>query len=349
MMAARWSRHWMVFLASFYISLGFLSLAGEASVVKHLPIVALIEYIPIQILKWNMKWVFVICLFVLPVFTVVFLSVPRIASQFESHLKAPIAWSTPFPVVLSAAWIVVFSFLALSEVRLLTSPASRVIFGVTLKPPSTQAVFLLWFYIPIVLAVAMCGGSRVGWIGSLLCGGAFWSSVFVGETQWYLLNEFEFLFLGTGWLFVVLSLLFHIPYFWQHQDWVQSRGLGRWQRLKTPLFAMLAVMLVVTMAGLHFLHFRPISRTYRKPSPALERWIELSQQEEDRKDILILGGTSVDAQGSFAIINDEVVQPGMLVNDYLLEEVADGRVRLSKGGATYWLDHEGNFEAVNSV
>ena len=57
----------------------------------------------------------------------------------------------------------------------------------------------------------------------------------------------------------------------------------------------------------------------------------------------------MDAQGSFAIINDEVVQPGMLVNDYLLEEVADGRVRLSKSGATYWLDHEGNFEAVNSV
>ena len=62
------------------------------------------------------------------------------------------------------------------------------------------------------------------------------------------------------------------------------------------------------------------------------------------KPELRLEGSSIDSQGTYAVIQGTIVQAGAVVNGYRIEEIQAHRVLVSKEGKKYWLDEKGNLK-----
>ena len=352
-----WARYWTFSIAFFYLCLGFLDFRDVLSIIDFIPIVPLVEYLPISFLRWNPSIVLVVSLFIFPLFVMVCLSLKRVAVKFESWLGGNLSWSAPSGVVLAAAFIFSYAFLANSQVSSFLGHEERRIFGFSLAPFYGQFLRYAEFCLPVILAFSLVSSGRLVWCLTLGFALYYWLPTLLNNGQLYYPNQFSFLFFGIGWFLVASVLLLHWRFFLQQAGWLERQTapkpsvdepfvLGDELQEKSSqnvfrtvvqnrVYLILISLLIggVIFGTVFYFWGGRESQTIQK----------IRAESVLTGPIFRLEGSSIDRQGAYAIINGNVVKGGAVIQGYRVEAIEAHRVLFSKDGKRYWLDDEGHF------
>ncbi len=392
------ARYFAFMVCCFYAMLGVLSLRGVASPIDFVPFVPLIEYIPSLVLNLDHEMISIVCFFVLPVLAALFLTSPKIAQGFDFELKGLYSWHAPILVMIASGFITSSALINLSRIDQFIHPESRVLFGFSLSASQNQILLGVEFMTPILIGFGLTFAQKWAWSSALLMAGSYWFPFIQKGLGAADFSDFSFLFFGTSWAIVVLTLLIHLRFFFQHDAWVERReakgrdlvpGHAEWastvsgasipfpgapppastmhQEKKKKHFSIVPILFVLAAVGgmLFYLNTQrsflekltslvskksdgitetPVERKSKpnsglKSAPKFSRGSiqETPASPEASPELLRLEGVSVDAQGSYAIINDQVIQVGGEIDGFLVETIEPHRVLLSKDGEKKWL------------
>jgi hypothetical protein len=163
---------------------------------------------------------------------------------------------------------------------------------------------------------------------------------------------------------VILSGICHWKFFWFQKAWFEARqknhearsesilpsvpaGVSAQKPARTRqiliLIGVIAFFIIALSAFVFFLK----SIKSAVPTAAKEKKSQAVGVVAVEERSFYLEGTSVDSQGSYAIVNGEVLKTGDMVKGYRIEAIRSRSVELSKEGNHYQLDEQGNLKQTN--
>ena len=149
-----------------------------------------------------------------------------------------------------------------------------------------------------------------------------------------------YLLFKTGWVVLGSILLVHGRFFWDSTAWLKRRLSSKENWFAIILFALI---FAATAFGMSFYFWKQSRLQISSPTSESSAPSE-AKLEFVRKPRLKLQGISIDATGTYAIVNGDVVQVGGVINGYRLEVIEKNRILISQGNVHYWLDREGHLE-----
>jgi hypothetical protein len=348
-------------LCSFLVLLGVLAHRGIVATIDYLPLVQLIEHVPLAFFEWNLSHVSITCYFIMPMFIAIIL-----CTSWPTPKQATVSWQVPLLVALVSTFVVSHSLLMKANMEPLISEEVRVIFGTSLSQTPSGILFCFEFLIPIVVGFGLAHRERWAWAIALVIGVAYWLPVLDRGVASDDFKSFEFLFFGIGWLLTIVCVLVYWKLFWRKESGQQeivnlprvnvmplaktsSTLAGQpSEKKKTKVvgvFFVIALGLIV-FVGVLFVILSNVKLGEFKPGPQGNGEELGAEAEVDGPEVatfpLRLEGTSIDGQSSHAIINGEILVVGDVVLDYRIVAIKPNRVLISRDSERKWLDAEGN-------
>lgn len=344
MTRSEFGRQLSVYLSVFYLLLEAFIASRIVEVTYFLPIAPMIGYLPISVLRWNFQPIAIACFVVLPLFLLLALNVKAIAFQFDPNLKGEVAWKAPFSVVFSGAFIFAFSLLTTSQIAFILKAEPRSIFGIGLSPYQAQISRCAEFYAPFVLSMWILIGRRLTWFFAFLMSAYFcWIPLALDPLGAGYLKDIKFVIFSVGWFIVVLSLSVYWQFFWNREDWLEETQQGKSRRLSKLLFIFLFLLFLVVATFPYLLSVNQaasIPKTVEEPEKAHGASSEIFPS-------LKFQGSSIDAQGTYAVIDGQLVKAGMEIEGYKIEKIERRGALISKDGKRFWIDNLGHVESVS--
>ena len=332
------ARHLTCFLAFFYLGLGILVFADSVSVRNFLPIAPLIQFVPTAFLLINLRIYVVSCFLVLPALILGIVSLRATAAAFKSGPEGRFSWQVPLAVLVASHFALAYAFLAHSEIYFFIRPEPRLLFSFPLTPAQGLVVQYLEFCLPLVLGFGLLAANPWFACFALVLGVYYGLPYWLGGFGGAHLYDAKFLIFGAGWIFVLLTVIFYWGFFWQPGEWLEKRSERKLNRAPSFVFWILSLLLAVTVTAF-WLQGRILSE--KRDKTRVAESMVFQKELHVSKPNFKLEGTSIDAQGSYAIVDGNVMQAGALVRGYQVEVIEPHRILVSKGPLRYWLDDQG--------
>ena len=358
-----WARYLTFFISGFYILLGILTFKHILSPSALIPADPLIRFLPTAFFRWNLSIISAAVFFVLPVLLMLYLSLNSTASRFEPWLQERFIWSAPFLVILAASFVFSYGFLTAPRLSyFFVQEETRHVLGFWMPPLYAQILRYIEFFLPLILALGLATGGFIIWSLTFVEVLLYWLPFLWNGLPPAELHSFKFLFFGFGWVFVGAVLLIHVRFFWNQRAWLEKRvapkpeskgliGEGlkpvgdsfptakkSWlmQHIVRRKWLYLFLIVDSIAAAIYF------GREDWSLLPTKKTHSQFSLQKPSFR----FEGSSIDSQGTYAIIQGKIVQIGAIVNGYRIEAIEAHRVLVSKEGKHYWLDEKGSLKEI---